>query len=118
MIVEVGEIESKSEEGARLEGFSEKGWRPEIDIQAFASILFEILFGRPSQSDSSIPTGIPSFVSKILKSNPDLTSERRYSLDSILNLLKQNDFQIEDGVDSSEVSRFVSWVESAEHPEK
>jgi hypothetical protein len=39
-------------------------------------------------------------------------------LDGILNILKQNDFPRESGVDSAEVSTFFSWVESAELPEK
>jgi hypothetical protein len=35
-----------------------------------------------------------------------------------LDILKENEFQIEDDVDSAEVSAFVSWVESAEQPAK
>jgi hypothetical protein len=35
-----------------------------------------------------------------------------------LEILKKNDFQIEDGVDPAEVSLFVNWVESAEWPDK
>jgi hypothetical protein len=38
-------------------------------------------------------------------------------LDHKLNL-KENDFQIEDGVDSVEVSAFVSWVEPAEYADE
>jgi hypothetical protein len=30
-------------------GFSREGWTPERDIQAFASILFELVFGGPSR---------------------------------------------------------------------
>jgi serine/threonine protein kinase len=114
-ILELGERDS--EEGTQLGGFSGVGWTPEIDIQAFVSILFELLFGRPPQSDSSIPTGIPKFVSEILHSGLHLTSETPYSLNAILEILKQNDFRIEVGVDSAEVSRFVNWVESAEPPD-
>jgi hypothetical protein len=40
------------------------------------------------------------------------------SFDSILEILKQNDFQIEAGVDSMEVPAFVTWGESAKHPDK
>jgi hypothetical protein len=34
-----------------------------------------------------------------------------------LEILKRNDFEISDGVDSTEVAAFVSWVESAEYLE-
>jgi hypothetical protein len=33
-------------------------------------------------------------------------------------MLKEHNFQIEDGVDSTEVSSFVSWIESAEYPDQ
>jgi hypothetical protein len=54
------------------------------------------------------------FVSKIMKSGLSPMSRRSYSLNIILNILKETDFQIESGVDSAEVSVFVRWVESAE----
>jgi serine/threonine protein kinase len=120
MPLEVGGSDSQSEgqEGTEVVGFSSAGWRPEIDIQAFASILFELLFGRPPQDESSIPWGIPDFVSNIIKTGLSPISGRSSSFNTILDLLKQNNFAIEDGVDSAEVSRFVSWVESAEALDK
>jgi hypothetical protein len=72
------------------------------------------LFGRPPQGDSSIPNGIPDFVSTIIESGLSSISRTSYSFNNILKILKQNNFQIEDDVDSAEVSAFVSWVESAE----
>jgi hypothetical protein len=63
ILLEVGE----SEEGAQLGDFSGEGRRPGMDIQAFASILFEIMFGCPPQSEASIPPGIPDFVSTIYR---------------------------------------------------
>jgi hypothetical protein len=33
-------------------------------------------------------------------------------------MLKQNAFEIEDGVDSAGVSAFVNWVESADSPDQ
>jgi hypothetical protein len=36
----------------------------------------------------------------------------------MVQILENNMFQIEDNADSAEVSAFVSWVESAEEPEK
>jgi serine/threonine protein kinase len=116
IVLNIGESESK--EGAQLGDLSREEWTPERDIQAFASILFEVVFGRLPQSEESIPTGIPDFVSKIIKSGLSPKSGRSYSFDAILDILKQNNFQIEDGVDSMEVSAFVNWVESAEYPNK
>jgi hypothetical protein len=94
------------------------GWTPERDIQAFASILFELVFGVPPPGEASIPTGIPDFVSWIIESGLSPRSGRSYSFDTILEILKENDFRIEDDVNSREVSAFVSWVESTESSEK
>jgi hypothetical protein len=47
IFLEVGESEIESEEGGQLVGFSGEGWTAERDIQAFASILFELVFGHP-----------------------------------------------------------------------
>jgi serine/threonine protein kinase len=105
---------STSEEGTQLEDFSGQRWIREKDIQAFASILFELMFGRPPQRQTFIRTGIPAFVSTIIESGLFPTSGISYSFNTILEILKQNKFQIEDGVNSAEVSAFVSWVESAE----
>jgi hypothetical protein len=110
--------ENKSEEGPELGGFSEQRWTPEIDVHGFASILFEIVFGCPRKNEAFIPKGAPSFVRQIIKSGLYLTSEPKYSLEDILGILKNEKFQIEDGVHSTEVSAFVSWVESAEYSEK
>jgi hypothetical protein len=67
ILLEVGESENEGEEGAQLGGFSREGWTPESDIEAFVSILFEIVVGRPSTGEVSVPTGIPAFVSKIIE---------------------------------------------------
>jgi serine/threonine protein kinase len=120
--LEVGEIEMKSgsgsEDGTQLVGFSGEGWTAERDSEAFASILFELVFGRPPHGEASIPTGIPDFVSNIIKSGLSPISEGSYSFNTILDILKRNNFQVEDGVDSAEVSVFVNWVESSEPPDK
>jgi hypothetical protein len=42
----------------------------------------------------------------------------RWPTYAILDILQWNNFSIEDGVDSAEVSAFVSWVELAEQPDK
>jgi serine/threonine protein kinase len=116
MVLEVSERERR--EGTQLGGFSRKGWTPERDIQAFASILSELVFGRPPQRKTSIPTGIPDFVSSLITSGLSPIFATSYSFNIILEILKQNNFEIEDGVDSAEVSGFVNWVESAERPNK
>jgi serine/threonine protein kinase len=122
IVLDVGEneneSESESEDGTRLVGFSSERWTLERDIQAAASILFELVFGRPQQGEESIPTNIPDFVSMMIKSGLSPLSGRSYSFNTVLEILKQNKFQIEDGVDSAEVSGFVSWVESAEQAAK
>jgi hypothetical protein len=48
--------------------------------------------------------------------SPDL--QRSLSLVDIVECLKETDFQTISGVDSEEVSAFVSWVESAEQSGK
>jgi serine/threonine protein kinase len=116
IILEVGEDET--EDRTQLSGFSREGWTPERHIRAFASILFELVFGRPLEGEASISPEIPDFVSMIVKSRFSPISEIDDSFNTILEILKQNDFRIEDGVDSVEVSAFVSWVESAENADK
>jgi serine/threonine protein kinase len=120
MRLEVGSSESErgSEERTQLVGCSEERWTPKRDIQAFASILFELLFGSPPHSESSITRGIPNFVSRIIESDLSPICETSYSFNTILTILKENNFQIEDGVDPAEVSEFVNWVESAGYPDK
>jgi serine/threonine protein kinase len=116
IVLEVGE--SESEEVTQLVGSSVEGWTSNRDIQVFASILFELMFGGPPESEVSIPTRIPAFVSTITESGLSARSETNYSFNTVLEILKQNNFEIENGVDSAEVSQFVNWVESAEYPDK
>jgi hypothetical protein len=116
--LEVVESESETKEGIQLGGISGEEWRLERDIQAFALILFEIVVGGLATGEASIPSSIPDFVAEIIKLGLHRTSVKRYSFNDIFKLLKQNSFQIEDGVDLEEVSTFVSWIESADHPDK
>jgi hypothetical protein len=118
VVLEVGENEMESEDGTQLVGFPRKGWTLEGDIEGFASILFELIFWGTPDGEVFIPTGIPDFVSRIIESGLSLISGRSSSFNTILEILKQNDFWILDGVDSAEISAFVSWVESTEGPEK
>jgi serine/threonine protein kinase len=112
IVVQVGEMDS--EDGTQLVGISERRWTPEKDIQPFGSILFELVLGGSPHGEASIHAGIPGFVSKIIKLGLSPMSGKCYSFSSILAILKQNNFQIGDGVDSAEVLAFVKWVESAE----
>jgi hypothetical protein len=116
IVLDFGDIESES--GTQRVGFSGKGWTAKRDIEGFASILFELVFGHPPQGEVFIPTGIPDFVSTIIKLGLSPISRINYSFNTILDILKQNGFQIEDGVDSAAISAFVAWVESAEYPDK
>jgi serine/threonine protein kinase len=116
ILVDVSESEGK--ETTRVEGLSRVNWTPKIVVDAFPLILFDILVGRSATGELSLPTHIPTFVSPMMKSGLYLTSETSYSFDVIFNILKWNDFRIEDNVDSEEISAFVNWVESADRPEK
>jgi hypothetical protein len=87
-------------------------FRPQADVYGFASILLEIVVGRPVNGERSVPTSIPAFVSQIIEAA--LWSGRQYSFHDILDILKHNNFQIEDGVDSVEVFAFINWAESTE----
>jgi hypothetical protein len=110
--------EREGEEGTQLGGFSRGKWTPKMDVDAFPSILFEILIGRSGKRELSFLSNNPAFLSTMIKSGLDPTPETRYSFDVIFEILKRNDFRIDDDVDSVEVSAFVNWVESAEQPEK
>jgi hypothetical protein len=89
-----------------------------MDIELFALILLELVFGRPPQGEASNPASIPNFACRMIESGLSATSTSNHSFNAILKIRKSNDFAIEDGVDSAEVSSFVSCVESAEQVEK
>jgi serine/threonine protein kinase len=102
---------------AHISSFADKGWTAKIDVYGFASILFEIVVGRPVHCETSVPSDVPELVSKMITSGLWSESERNHSFCNIFEILKRNDFQILDDVDSTEVSAFVSWVESSEQYE-
>jgi serine/threonine protein kinase len=89
-------------------GFSGDDWSPRADVVAFAALFSEIVMGDTLSPD------FPSFVSDIIELRLASASQRWRSFIDIVELLKQNGFQITAGVDSGEVAAFVSWVESAE----
>jgi hypothetical protein len=89
-------------------GFSGTGWTPQMDVRGFGSILFEILFGQPRNGEPFVPANIPEFVSKIIEAGLCSESEIQYSFCNIFEILKQNSFQIMEGVDSEEVLAFAN----------
>jgi hypothetical protein len=105
---------SETECCTRIGGFSGERQTPKVDIYGFASILFEIVFGRPVQCELYLPTDVPYFISKIIETGPSLSSKPQYSFHDVFEILKLNDFKIPDDVDSEEVSTFVSWVDFVE----
>jgi serine/threonine protein kinase len=95
-------------------------WSRDADIRGFALILFEIIGGNPStlpgviNDQTSLPSGIPMFVSKLIVAGQSPESGLCQSFNEIFNILKKNDFRILSGVDSADVLAFVEWVESFE----
>jgi hypothetical protein len=76
------------------------------------------MFGHPPQREVAIPTGSPNFISEIFESGLSPKFRTRCSFNTILEILKRNNFEIEDDVDSAGISAFVSWVESVEYPDQ
>jgi hypothetical protein len=95
-------------------GLTGDDWTPKADVRGFASLLFEITVGRSMNDDPAIPSDIPAFVSEIIKAGRSRDSPPKRSFRDIFETLRRNDFQIMEGVNSTEVSSFVSWVESSE----
>jgi serine/threonine protein kinase len=107
-------------QNSSVEPFSGEGWSPRVEVAGFASLLSEIVIGNPASSpissmdDSSVRPVIPLFVRQIITEAQSTKSQRLFSFVDIVDRLKKNHFQITPGVDSEEVSRFVTWVESSE----
>jgi hypothetical protein len=106
---------------AEGEGEGEE-WSPQADVSAFVMLLVEIVAEPPSPLPSGakaerdgemiLSPGIPVFVSEIIEGGVCPLAEKRLSFIDIFESLKVNDFQIVAGVNSEEVSAFVSRVES------
>jgi hypothetical protein len=100
--------------GKGISDFSRQRWNAEMDVHGFVSILIEIVVGRPAKDEMDIPTDIPTFVSKMIKTGLSNEWRRLSSFLDIFETLKQHNFEILSGVDSGEVSTFVEWVELLE----
>jgi serine/threonine protein kinase len=95
-------------------GFSKEGWNPDTDVRVFASLLFEIIVGRPASEEVSVPADVPTFVSDRIEAGRSGKSRRLSSFWDIFETLKRHDFEIVAGVDSADVLSFVGWVELLE----
>jgi hypothetical protein len=101
-------------------GLSDERWSGDVDIRGFASVLFEIIVGHPSQlsevrNDETIfPGDIPMFVRDLIVVGQSPESELHQSFNDIFDILKENDFRIVSGVDSADFLAFVEWTESFE----
>jgi hypothetical protein len=92
-------------------------------------LLFEIVAGHPwplpsrppppsaakPDGDVILPPDIPAFVSEIIEGGLQPIPGEELSFIAIFETLKAHDFRIVAGVDSDEVSAFVSGIESAVH---
>jgi hypothetical protein len=118
MDLEVQEGEC-AREGGISEPFDEE-WTAQADIRAFGSLLVEITGGQPSilagdpDSKRTVKLGVSRFVSEIIEKIQFEKWKRVNSLTSIIDILKSNKFEIEEGVDSEEVLEFVRWIEFME----
>jgi serine/threonine protein kinase len=116
-IVDFSPIRLETDE---VEPFSGEEWAPTADVSAFASLLFEIAVGGTATPPigaagcSPFPATVPAFVSRMIEDRRSPESVRRLLFAEIVARLKANCFEIMMGVDSDEVSVFVSRVESSE----
>jgi hypothetical protein len=97
-----------------VEPFSGEGWAPTANVCVFASLLFEIAVSRPSTPPIGAVGAVPAFVSGLIEDGRLPKSRGCLSFVEIVALLKANRFEIMAGVDSDEVSEFVSRIESSE----
>jgi serine/threonine protein kinase len=107
------EVGSNSEAMEELGGFSGEGWRPTADVRAFVELLSRIVIGG-SAEEGGRSLSVPAFVIEMIERGQSFNSNAKLSFMDILRTLKNNEFRILEGVDSKEVSSFVSWIEFSE----
>jgi hypothetical protein len=108
-----GEFEDNEGADADIGVFSGESWTPKADIQAFTRILSEIVVGSSAEQGCG-RSGIPSFIYEMIEGGEYADRKSIESFPGILNILKQHNFKIMEGVDVEEVSRFVRWIEWSE----
>jgi hypothetical protein len=94
-------------------GFSGHNWTPQSDVRSF-TILFSEIAIAVSAGQGSCSRKVPSFVSGIIERGQSLDSKAVDSFSDILENLKENNFEIMEGVDIHEVSAFMNWIELSE----
>jgi hypothetical protein len=109
----LSKIVSNSEAMTEVGGFSGESWRPVADVRAFAELVSRIIIGDSAEKGGS-SLSVPGFVLDMIERGEFLDSNAKLSFVDIFETLKNNDFRILDGVDSTEVSSFVSWIEFTE----
>jgi serine/threonine protein kinase len=107
-------------ETGEVEPFSGEGWAKTVDVYAFVSLLCEIAVGGTATppigaaGGPPLPAAVPAFVWRMIEDGRSPESVRCLSFIGIVNRLKETRFQITPGVDSDEVSAFISSVGSLE----
>jgi serine/threonine protein kinase len=91
-------------ETGAVEPFSGEEWAPTAEVSAFASLLLEI----------GAVGAVPAFVPRLIEDVRLPKSRGSLSFVEIVARLKANRFKIMAGVDSDEVSEFISCIESSE----
>jgi serine/threonine protein kinase len=109
----LSKIGANSEAIAEVGGFSGESWRPAADVRAFAELLSRIVIG-DSAEDRGCSLSVPVFVLEMIERGQSLDSNAKLSFMDIFDTLKNKDFRILEGVDSKEISNFVSWIELTE----
>jgi serine/threonine protein kinase len=109
----LSEVECNSEAIAEVGGFSGENWRPDADIRGFADLLSQIVIGGSSEESRSSQSILP-FVLKMIEEGQSEDSKVKVSFVDIFETLKTEGFELLEGVDSNEVSNFVSWIELSE----
>jgi serine/threonine protein kinase len=107
------EFGGNSEGIAEVGGFSGEGWRPAADVRAFTELLSRIVIV-DSAGESGYNLSVPAFVLKMIERGQSLDSNAKLSFMDIFEIMKDNSFRILEGVDSTEVSNFVRWIEFSE----
>jgi serine/threonine protein kinase len=109
----LSEIIGYSEAISEVGGFSGEFWKPNADVGAFAELLSRIVIEN-SAKESRCSLLVPEFVLEMIERGQSLGSTAKLSFVDIFEILKDNNFRILEGVDSEEVSNFVSWIEFTE----